>query len=110
MRNLKNRTQNIVTKFFSIIFTIIFGLYRRPIFQPYLMLTLIPSFDIKKKKKNHIQKKIMEAFGLPVHVYKFTFSAFFFFFFSHLLTLGDNFYCYEQCIHCSHIVHTLFTY
>ena len=55
MKNLKNRTQNIVTKFFSIIFTIIFGLYRRPVFQPYLMLTLIPSFDIKKKKSN--QKK-----------------------------------------------------
>ena len=54
---------------------------------------------------------ILEAFGLCVHVYKFTFFVFFvFFFFQHLLTLGDNFYCYEQCIHCSHTVHTLFTY
>ena len=37
-----------------------------------------------------------------VHVFYF-----FFFFCPHLLTLGDNIYCYEQCIHCSHIVHVL---
>ena len=42
------------------------------------------------------------------HVFQFTFSTFFFCL--HLLTLEDNFYCYEQCIHCSHTVHTLFTY
>ena len=41
-----------------------------------------------------------------VHV----FYLFFFFSCPHLLTLGDNIYCYEQCIHCLHTVHTLFTY
>ena len=30
-----------------------------------------------------------------------------FFFFPHLLILGDNFYCYEQCIHCAYTVHVL---
>ena len=35
---------------------------------------------------------------------------FFFFFCSYLLTLRDNFYCYKQCIYCSHIVHILFMY
>ena len=48
-----------------------------------------------------VYNTLLEAFGLCVHIYKFTFSAFFFF--SHLLILGDNFYCYEQCIHCLHI-------
>ena len=33
-----------------------------------------------------------------------------FFFFPHLLTLGGSIYCYEQCIHCSRTVYTLFTY
>ena len=42
---------------------------------------------------------------LYVHVF-----FFFFFFCPHLLTLGDNFYCYEQYIYCSHTMHTLFTY
>ena len=38
----------------------------------------------------------MWPFGLRVHVYKFTFSAFFFFF-----------YCYEPCMHCAYTVHVL---
>ena len=38
------------------------------------------------------------------------FLLFLFFFGSHLLTLRDNINCYEQCIHCSHTVHTLFIY
>ena len=51
----------------------------------------------------------MCAVGLRIRVFQFTFSTFFFFC-PHLLTLGDNIYCYEQCIYCSHTVHTLFTY
>ena len=36
------------------------------------------------------------------------FLLFFFFFFGpHLLTLGNRFYCCEQCMHCSHTVHVL---
>ena len=50
-----------------------------------------------------VYNTLLEAFGLCVHIYKFTFFASFFFFFSYLLTLEDNFYCYEQCTHCSHI-------
>ena len=47
-------------------------------------------------------------FGFRIHVYKLMFSVFFFFFFCpHLLILGDNFYCYEQCIHCAYTVHVL---
>ena len=42
------------------------------------------------------------------HLHVFCF--FFFFFCPHLLTLGDRFYCCEQCIHCSHTVYSLFTY
>ena len=38
------------------------------------------------------------------------FLLFFFFFLPVFVDLGDNLYCYEQCIHCSHTVHTLFTY
>ena len=30
-----------------------------------------------------------------------------FFFCPHLLTLRDNFYCNEQCVHCSHTIHVL---
>ena len=37
-------------------------------------------------------------------------SRFLLFFFLHLLTLEDHFYCYKQCIYCLYIVHTLFTY
>ena len=44
------------------------------------------------------------------HFTSFTFSFFFFFFFPHLLTLSDRIYCYEQCMHCSCTVYTLFTY
>ena len=87
------------------------------VFQVSLKMGKTSQFGQKKKKQLfsstcvfflpfHINVYTQEAFGLRVHVYKFTF----FFFFSHLLTLGDNFYCYEQCIHCSHTVHTLFTY
>ena len=65
---------------------------------------------MEEKQKYTIQYA-MCAFGLRVQVLHFTFSTFFFFFFCpHLLTLGDKFYCYEQYMHCSHTVHTLFTY
>ena len=64
-----------------------------------------------------VYNTLLEAFGLCVHIYKFTFFAsrfllffFFFFFCPHLLTLGDKFYCMNSvytvhtlCIHYSRI-------
>ena len=38
------------------------------------------------------------------------FLPFFFFFLPAFVDFGDRFYCCEQCIHCSHTVHILFTY
>ena len=50
----------------------------------------------------------MWPFAYRIHVFIFTFSAFFFFC-PHLLTLGDIFYCCEQYIHCTLFTHRAYT-
>ena len=41
---------------------------------------------------------------------RFSVHVFYFFFCLHLLTLGDDIYCCERCIHCSHTMYILFMY
>ena len=70
---------------------------KKYICSPFLLLLIL--FVLRQKDPT-----IKVPFGICVHVFGF------FFFCSYLLTLRDNFYCYEQCIYCSHIVHILFMY
>ena len=53
----------------------------------------------------------LEAFGLRVHVYKFTFSVFFFFFSSAFVNFGRQFLLlwtvYTLFTHCAYTVHVL---
>ena len=61
---------------------------------------------LNKRKKNVMIYIVTVCIPRPrfhLHV----FCCFFFFFGPHLLTLGNRFYCCEQCMHCSHTVHVL---